>query len=52
MWVGGVAQVVEDLPSKDEALSSNPSVAKKKGKERTLYDMYDLWHFLFMVLMN
>jgi hypothetical protein len=29
---GGVAQVVELLPSKCEALSSNPNTAKKKKK--------------------
>jgi hypothetical protein len=30
---GGVAQAVEQLPSKSEALSSNPnSTGKKKGK--------------------
>jgi hypothetical protein len=28
--VGGVAQVVEDLSSKCETLSSNPSIAKNK----------------------
>jgi hypothetical protein len=33
MWTGGVAQVVEHLPSKHEVLSSNPSTAKKKKKE-------------------
>jgi hypothetical protein len=27
---GGVAQVVEHLPSKNEALNSNPSTVKKK----------------------
>jgi hypothetical protein len=32
MWTGGVAQVVEHLPSKHEVLSSNPSTAKKKKK--------------------
>jgi hypothetical protein len=31
---GGVAEVVERLPSKCEALSSNPSTAKKR-KEKT-----------------
>jgi hypothetical protein len=30
---GGVAQVVERLPSKHKALSSNPSTAKKKKKK-------------------
>jgi hypothetical protein len=28
-----MTQVVEHLPSKDKALSSNPSTAKKKKKE-------------------
>jgi hypothetical protein len=31
---GGVAQVVEDLPSKYEALSSNPNTDRKKKKDR------------------
>jgi hypothetical protein len=31
--VGGVAQVVEGLSSKDEALISNPSTAKGEKKE-------------------
>jgi hypothetical protein len=30
MRAGGVAQVVEHLPSKGEALSSNPRLQKKK----------------------
>jgi hypothetical protein len=30
---GGVAQVVVCLPSKDEALSSNPSTEKKEDSE-------------------
>jgi hypothetical protein len=28
-WAGGVAQVIEHLPGKHEALSSNPSTTKK-----------------------
>jgi hypothetical protein len=31
---GRVAQVVEGLPSKCEALSSSPSIIKKKEKKR------------------
>jgi hypothetical protein len=31
-WAGGVAQVVESLASKYEALSSNPSTAKNQNK--------------------
>jgi hypothetical protein len=31
---GGVAQVVECLPSQLEVLSSNPNIAKKKKKSR------------------
>jgi hypothetical protein len=31
---GGVAQVVVSLPSKCEALRSNPSVMKRRKKER------------------
>jgi hypothetical protein len=30
----GVAQVVECLPSKGEALSSNPTITKKKKKKK------------------
>jgi hypothetical protein len=35
-WAGGLAQVVQRLPNKREALSSNPSTYEKilKGKER------------------
>jgi hypothetical protein len=29
-WAGGVAQVIEHLSSKHEALSSNPSTEKRK----------------------
>jgi hypothetical protein len=31
IWAGGVAQVVEHLPIKHKALSSNPSGAKEEG---------------------
>jgi hypothetical protein len=31
-WAGGLAQVIECLPCKLEALSSNPSIEKKKIK--------------------
>jgi hypothetical protein len=31
---GSVPQVVEYLPCKDEALSSNPNTAEKKKKEK------------------
>jgi hypothetical protein len=30
--IGGITQVVEHLPSKDEALNSNPRTAKKRKK--------------------
>jgi hypothetical protein len=30
-WAGGMAQVLEHLPSKSEALSSNPSPIEKKN---------------------
>jgi hypothetical protein len=33
---GEVAQVVECLPSKCEALNSNPSTTKKKKKDKVL----------------
>jgi hypothetical protein len=39
---GGVAQVVEHLPSKFEALSSNPNYRKKK-KGRGSKSVPDLW---------
>jgi hypothetical protein len=32
-WLVGVVQVVEQLPFECEALSSNPSTAKKKKKK-------------------
>jgi hypothetical protein len=31
-WVGDMAQVVKYIPSKQEALSSNPITTKKKNK--------------------
>jgi hypothetical protein len=31
---GGIAQVVESLPSKFEALNSNPGITKKKEKRK------------------
>jgi hypothetical protein len=31
-WAGGMVHVAEHLPSKHEALSSNPGVAKKMFK--------------------
>jgi hypothetical protein len=34
---GGVAQVVEHLPSKCEALSSKPSTTKKKSGKNNYY---------------
>jgi hypothetical protein len=33
-WTGNVVQMVELLPSNCEALSSNPSTAKKGGRGR------------------
>jgi hypothetical protein len=33
-WAGGMAQVVECLTSKSEALISNPSTFKKKEKQK------------------
>jgi hypothetical protein len=36
----GVAQVVEHLPSKTEALSSNPSIIKKLNRERKQIRQY------------
>jgi hypothetical protein len=37
---GRVAQIVESLPIKHEALSSNPSAAKKKKKEKKLTQVF------------
>jgi hypothetical protein len=37
-WTGGVAQAVECLLCKREVLSSNPSLAKKKKKEKKNLD--------------
>jgi hypothetical protein len=34
LWAGGVAQVLEHLPSKCRALSSNPSIANKQTKPK------------------
>jgi hypothetical protein len=34
LWTGRVAQVVDSLLSKCEALSSNPSTTKKRKRER------------------
>jgi hypothetical protein len=48
-WVGGVAQVVEQLPSNCEALSLNPNTAKKHessrvdAKEKVSSKLYDRW---------
>jgi hypothetical protein len=33
IWVGGVAQPIEGLPTKREALSSNPSPTENKNKK-------------------
>jgi hypothetical protein len=39
-WAGGVVQVVECMPSKPEALSSNPSTGKKKRKEKNIAKLF------------
>jgi hypothetical protein len=39
-WSGGVAHVVECLPSKCEALSSNPITEKKKEEENALSNIH------------
>jgi hypothetical protein len=37
-WAGGVAQVVEGLPTKHEVLSSNPNTDwQKKGENADIY---------------
>jgi hypothetical protein len=36
-WTGDVAQAVEHLPSNCEALSSNPSAAKKQNKNNNYH---------------
>jgi hypothetical protein len=37
---GGVAQIVEHLPCKNETLSSNPSTIKKKKKKKESATIY------------
>jgi hypothetical protein len=44
--VGGMAQVVEHLSSKCEALSSNPELQKKKSKLNYHNEMSDTFKFL------
>jgi hypothetical protein len=39
-WAGGVAQAVEYLPSKHNALSSNSSTKKKKKRQVTHLEKY------------
>jgi hypothetical protein len=41
-WGGGVAGVVESLPSKPEALSSNPRTVKQTNKQQTRRGIYIL----------
>jgi hypothetical protein len=41
---GGVAQVVEQLPSKCEALSTNSSSTKKKKKKEGIEKTLDIRH--------
>jgi hypothetical protein len=42
MRAGGVARVIEHLPSKHKALNSNPSIAKKKLINTHTYKFDDL----------
>jgi hypothetical protein len=37
-WAGGMAQAVEGLPSKHEALSLCPSTAKGKKKKKRIFE--------------
>jgi hypothetical protein len=37
-WAGGVAEVVEHLPGKHKALSSNPDIYHKKKKHHVFID--------------
>jgi hypothetical protein len=43
---GGVAQVVECLPNKHEALSSNPSTEKKKKVFSSLFGQGFVKHYM------
>jgi hypothetical protein len=49
MGTGGVAQVVKLLPSKREALSSNPCTRKKKKKKK---EDHTVDHFLYLCPKN
>jgi hypothetical protein len=40
LWAGGMAQMVEHLPSKVKALSSTPVIAKKR--KRIFYNGFNL----------
>jgi hypothetical protein len=42
-WGGGMAQAVQNLPSKHEALSLNHSAAKKKRKRKKSTFQFLLW---------
>jgi hypothetical protein len=42
MWAGVVTQVVELLPSKLKALSSNPSNGKKKKKSHCTHTLFHI----------
>jgi hypothetical protein len=42
MHVGGVAEVIEHLPRKHEALSSNPSTAEKRNSKKSVREDLDL----------
>jgi hypothetical protein len=46
MVAGGVAQVVECLPSKHEVLSSNPSTEKKKRIQTVIDILFYTAHIL------
>jgi hypothetical protein len=47
-WTGGMAQVVECTSNKHEALSSNPSVTKKKNS----FPLLDHDSYIFNILRN
>jgi hypothetical protein len=55
VWAGGVAQVVEHLPRKTEALSSNPSMFKNnkknsEGQRILLLQLPEDWDYRHILL--
>jgi hypothetical protein len=51
-WAGSVAQAIEFLPSKCEALSSNPSTEKKKKKIFLSQESFVFWKTVILILLE